>query len=382
MAILAKKGTRIGIDIRTIHQNGGCATYVTHLIPALVEELPDVEFHLFTNSAEKVLQFAHVPRVIVHRLVVPKWALLLYDWFLLPIATRRLGLNIFHGAKSAISPLYRFLGVPTVTTIHDIIPLTHPKTELFLNRLYWLVQIPLAYRVSTAVITISHYARKQLVQKWGERDRLSVIYHGADHALPTMTNNSALRWQHVQRQYGIHKPYVLYLGTVQPRKRVLELITAFWGDRDLRERYVCVIAGKQGWLSEDVADFVRQHHAEESILLIGAVSDEARSLLYEHAAVFAYLSVDEGFGFPVLEAMASGAPVLTSNVSCLPEIVGDAAVCIGANTEKDITDGIRTIVDNPKKREALVTFGRQRFQEFTWKECARQTAEVYRSLCK
>lgn len=378
-----KTPAKIGIDIRTIHQGGGCATYLQHLIPQIRAQYPEAKLHLFTNTAstEGLKTIASLPDIRMHRITLPKALLLLYDWICVPVVAWRSGIDLFHGPKSATSLLYRLFGIPTVTTIHDIIPLTHPETEKRLNRWYWSVQIPLAYRCSTAVITISQYAQKQLEERYGRRSNLTMIYHGADHAAVDLSSVAHL-WPEVQKQYQLQKPYILYFGTVQPRKRVLELITAYWNDPELRERYDCVIGGQWGWLSENVKTFIVEHRAEEHIHCTGRVSDEVREALYVHASVFAYLSRDEGFGFPVLEAMSARVPVITSNQSCLPEIVGDAGLCINAESEDQIRAGIHRIVDSDQVADALRVAGEVRFAEFTWKKCAEETIAVYQKLLK
>jgi glycosyltransferase involved in cell wall biosynthesis len=133
-------------------------------------------------------------------------------------------------------------------------------------------------------------------------------------------------------------------------------------------------------LYEDVVRFVEQNNAQEQIRLIGAVDDATRSVLYAHASVFTYLSLDEGFGFPILEAMAAGAPVVTSNRSCLPEIAGDAALCIAAEQPEAIQKALHAVLDDATNAQQLRTRGTQRYAEFTWKQCAEETAAVYNTL--
>lgn len=374
-----KHHAHIGIDMRTIAQGGGCATYLQMLVPRIIKRLPHVTVHLFFIAGPFIEQFAGLPNVVVHRIPLPKIFLLFYDWFILPFYALRYRFAFFHGPKSALSPLYRLFRIPTVVTIHDIIPLTYPESEKFVNHLYWKIQIPLAYKWATSVITISEFSRKQLEERWGKRDQCMVIYHGGGHS--DFLSNRSAEWKGVAEKFGISKPFVLYVGTIQPRKNVLALVQAYANDPQ-HSKYQLVIAGKKGWLYNDIFAYVKKHQLENDVVFTGFISEEEKTALFEHAELFAYLSSDEGFGMPIIEAMAHGTPVVTANASCLPEIGGDAAVYVDPKNSESILEGIHQLLGREEMRQKLIQRGRENSQRFNWDTTAEQTIEVYNYYLK
>ena len=368
----------IAIDARTVSQGGGCATYVKQLFPVIFQKLPHVTFHVFLMHQKQAQVFEGYPNVHVHIIRTPKILLLLYDWLLLPFQVRKLGATLFHGPKSASSPLYKLFRIPTVVTIHDIIPLTYPESERLVNRIYWRIQIPLAYTHASSVITISEYSQQQLIDRWGERKRCHVVYHGYDRSHVDMEEDED-SWDEISHEYQIRKKYILYVGTIQPRKNVLALIKAHEALPN-RNEYQLVIAGQAGWLCQDVFEYVQSAGLEEQVLFTGFVPDVDLPYLFRHASAFAYLSSDEGFGLPIIEAMSYMLPVVTSNASCLPEIGGDAALYADPKNSDDIVTKLEQLLSDEAVRKRCQQQGLVNIQRFNWSQCADQTIAVYKEL--
>jgi glycosyltransferase involved in cell wall biosynthesis len=187
----------------------------------------------------------------------------------------------------------------------------------------------------------------------------------------------------VRRRYDLPERFILFLGAVEPRKNLLRLIEAFAALKPaLRRETPLVVAGAHGWLNDSVRERVGKLGLDKSVLFPGYIAGDDVAALYSLATVFAYPSLWEGFGLPVLEAMACGTPVLTSNVSALPEVAGDAALFVTPTDVEAIADGLARLLDDAALRAELGARGVRRTAAFSWKRCARETLAVYTSVVR
>lgn len=256
----------------------------------------------------------------------------------------------------------------TVVTVHDlgyrVEPDSHPRSQ----RLMLDATTRWNVRVARRVIAISGQTRDDLINHYGvSPDKVRVIHSGVDltrfSTAPTDDLGTLLERQ-------IRPPYLLFLSTVHPRKNVIRLIEAFESlDRDDLQ---LVIAGKSGWLSDPIEARIRSSPAAPRILRLNHLPDDVIPALYNRAEAFVLPSLYEGFGMGVLEAMASGCPVVTSNRSSLPEVAGDAAVLVDPYDVRSIRDGIRAAVDRDH-RPYFVQAGQAHASGFTWQRAANQT---------
>jgi glycosyltransferase involved in cell wall biosynthesis len=185
----------------------------------------------------------------------------------------------------------------------------------------------------------------------------------------------------VRRRYDLPERFVLFVGTLEPRKNLMRLVQAYAGlPASVRRHVSLVIAGGPGWLSETLRREVAERGLADRVRFIGYVRDEDMAPLYSLATVFAYPSLYEGFGLPVLEAMACGVPVLTSNVSSLPEVAGGAAVLVAPTDVDAIADGLTQLLDDTALAAKLVARGLEWSTNFSWDRCARETLAVYESV--
>ena len=256
-------------------------------------------------------------------------------------------------------------GVPTVVTIHDLTFFTAPSTHNPVTATFYKAAIRTSTRRATRLIVPSKATRDELVRVLdADPTKIDVAYHGVDHELFRRPDEAQL--SRVAGRLGLHgKPYVAYLGTLEPRKNVPALI-AGWASAvaDLQDPPALVLAGGTGW-SDQVDDAVAEVPAHLRIVRPGYLHYTDLPGFFGGAPVVAFPSTGEGFGLPVLEAMACGAPVLTTHRTSLPEVGGDAV----AYTEPDagsIQVAMRALLDDPHRREALGRAGYARSQEFTW----------------
>lgn len=257
----------------------------------------------------------------------------------------------------------------SVVTIHDLGYLHEREAHTKSDRLMLDITTRWNARVAKRLIAISGATANDLVRKYGvRRARIRVVHSGVD-----LERFQPVESGPVLDRLGVKPPYLLFVGTVQPRKNLVRLIEAF---ENLREPGLeLVIAGKQGWLAGPIESRIRTSPDASSIVRLGYVDADDLPALYSGASALIMASLHEGFGMPILEAMACGTPVVASNVSSLPEVAGDAAVLVDPHDTAAISQGIRRAL-NPDERQRLRRRGRQRAGTFTWQRSARKTLEV------
>jgi glycosyltransferase involved in cell wall biosynthesis len=233
--------------------------------------------------------------------------------------------------------------------------------------------LPLAARRAAGFVCNSHATRADLVRHFPAlADRSAVIPLGVEPRFARAVPGA------VPERYGVPRPYVLAVGTREPRKNLPRLVRAFAGlPADLRERYSLAIAGKPGWGD---AETERLASAQPGVVLTGYVEDDDLPALYAGAEAFAFPSLAEGFGLPVIEAMAAGTPVLTSNCSSLAEVAGDAARLVDPGDERAVRAGLEELLEDVSLRDRLAHAGRERAAGFTWRRTARETLDYLTSV--
>jgi glycosyltransferase involved in cell wall biosynthesis len=273
--------------------------------------------------------------------------------------------DVFH-ASDWIQPPSR---LPIVTTIHDLVATKYPQhlpVEIIStqkNRLYWVK------KEATSIISDSHSTKSDLVEYFGiQPERIKVVYLGVGEEFYPQKIDSVLK---LRKKYQIKTPYLLSVGTREPRKNLLKTITAF--KKTIHKDITLVIAGNFGW-GEDIGK-------HPDIQVLGYVPQTELPALYSGAVSFLYPSLYEGFGLPVLEAMACGCPVITSDRGSLKEIAGACAIIVDPDNEAALVEAIKTVLNFSKgKREQIIKQGLNHAKGFTWQKTAQQTLDVYKSL--
>ncbi|MEJ2747640.1 MAG: glycosyltransferase family 1 protein, partial [Anaerolineae bacterium] len=273
-------------------------------------------------------------------------------------------------------------GIPTLLTVHDLSFVHSPQTfpaqlVAYLNRV-----VPWSIGRATHILADSQATRRDLVDIWQvPADKISVLYCGVNPMFRRVTDEGELTA--VRHKYNLgHTPYILSVGTVQPRKNYQMLIRAF---RPVAEQqpHNLIIAGGKGWLYDEMMAEVARQGLNGRVHFIGFVEDADLPALYSAADLFAMPSLYEGFGLPLLEAMACGVPVLSSNASSLPEVVGETAVQLSPQDQSDQsawTSALRSFLDNPAQRQQLIDAGYQQVRKFTWPKAAQQLLAIYHAL--
>lgn len=270
----------------------------------------------------------------------------------------------------------RYAG-PTVITLHDLSCFDHPETHPAERVEIMHRELPPAIERVDHIIVISEATRRAVAQRFGVPDSRMTVTLLAAH--PNFAPRPAASLQAALAKLDLQPGgYLLSVGTLEPRKNLTTLFQAYSALPDsLRQRYPLAVVGMPGWHTDQLMSSARQLVERGELRFLGYVDDAVLPLLYAGAAAFAYPSRYEGFGLPPLEAMASGVPVLVSDVTSLPEVVGDAGVRVGPDDVDAMRDGLRRLLEDRDYAAQLAQQGLARAQGFSWEKCARETRAVY-----
>lgn len=363
----------IGIDGNeaNVSERVGIGEYAYELLNEFYKHIPeDVTFQIYLKSAP----LSHMPKESKnwqYKIFGPQK---LWTQIALPA---RLFLeskkpNVFF-SPSHYSP--RKSPVPTTMSIMDMAFVKFP--ELFNTDDLYQLKNWTAYSAKQAahIFTISNASKNDIIEEYKvEPKRVSVTYLG----LRATLAHPMVDFSSFAKEHEIADSYILYVGTLQPRKNVARLIEAYAKivkeNSDIKEDLV--IVGKKGWLYEEILEAPRKFDVEGRVKFLHFVSDEELTSLYQHATCFVLPSLYEGFGLPVLEAMVNECPVITSNVSSLPEVGGDAALYVDPENTDDIARKMEKLLCSPDLQKELIKKGKEQVKKFSWEKTAQETLDV------
>jgi glycosyltransferase involved in cell wall biosynthesis len=270
--------------------------------------------------------------------------------------------------------------LPVCATFHDAIPLSHPEWANPRLRELKNVLLRRAARAATRIIAISEAMVPEIIEHYGvPAERVTVVPNGVGTSWFQREEPKALR--ELRSRYHLAERYFLFVGTLQPRKNVERILTAYASlPEAIRREYQLVIAGKEGWRAGPLVSELQSLQAAGRVRWLQRVPETDLRALYQAAMAFVFPSLYEGFGLPVLEAFASGVPVITSNVTSLPEVAGDAALLVDPMRTDAIAEAMGRMAGDASLRDRLVRLGSARARLFTWGNAARQTIAVMREL--
>ena len=280
--------------------------------------------------------------------------------------------DVFHCTDYRIPRLKQ---TPVVATLHDAIMLKNPELASSFRKIknHILKRSALA---SDHTITVSHTMVQDIVDYWNiQPEDISVVYNGIDDVWYETVSQEMV--QKVLEKYSISKPFILSVGTLQPRKNIRRLVQAYKKlPANVRSEYQLVVVGKKGWDCDDIITDLKQLEEKNEGKWLQYVEFEDLRALYQAATVFAFPSLAEGFGFPVIESFASGTPVLASNTTSIPEIADNAALLVDPESINELSDGLLSLLENDSLRQNYAQKGIVRAKDFSWHKCADETLKV------
>ncbi len=356
------------------YRSAGIHTYIQHSLQYLPEADPASHLTLFTAYPP-----ADLPPAIEVR--QPRWKTdrpvrrILWEQLALPAAARRAHADVLH-ATAFVAPIAR--PAPTVITIYDVSFALFPQFFRGFNQAYLRAGTRWSARHAQRIIAISDCARRDVHRLYGvPLDRITVAYPGADE---TLRRADPERVQEFRGLKNLPDKFLLYLGTLEPRKNLSMLVQAFAQLKRECADAVLVLAGGIGWLADEIPATIEACGVKDSVLLPGYVAAEEKALWYAAATAFVFPSLYEGFGLPPLEAMACGAPVVTSNAASLPEVVGEAGLMLAPDDVQGWTAALKRVWTDAACRAELTARGMKQAQQFTWQATSGQIARAYRDL--
>lgn len=356
------------------YRNAGVGRYIYYLLRAFAERDDETRYTVFCHDTPPPGDPARGPRTrfVTSRLnTIDPRRRILYEQAALPwLLPRRV--DLLHAPVNVVPLLSR---VPSVVTIHDLTVMVLPDRFLPAKRRYLQAFTRLSVRVARHVIADSEHTRADVIRLLDvPPERVSAVPLGVvDHFAPPHPDAlGAFRARH-----GLPDHYLLYLGTLEPRKNLVTLLHAYAALRRRGLAWPLVLAGGKGWLYEEIFRCVGELHLADHVIFPGYVSYEEQPLWYGGATIFVYPSTYEGFGLPVLEAMACGAPVITSTSSSLPEAAGDAALLVECHDAQALAGAIEALASDAARRAELRRRGLERAALFPWSRTAAETLRAY-----
>jgi len=359
---------RIVLDARKYY-DFGIGTYIQNLA-AYMKSQCELVLLIAPGDAHRINQLDSVQKRINSS---KKYSI--RELYSIAVDANQLKADVFH------SPHYTTpfgLKMPCVTTIHDILHIRGKKHFSSLGRIYAHTIIGHACRTSKAVIVDSEFTKKELMDVFPiANESVRVIQLGVSSKYYEKYSESSIA--EFRNKYGLVKPTILYTGSLKPHKNVDVLISAF-ANMKHRSEYQLAFSGESITKQHDLWSLIRQKGITKDIVEIGQVSNNDLALAYHAAAVVVLPSLYEGFGFSVLEAMASGTPAIGARAASIPEVMGDGGILFDPHSSEELTDALEKVLGDTKLQKQLVQQGLKNVARFSWERCAEQTFQLYKDV--
>ena len=379
MHLVQDERPRVALNAQLLRMNegyrsAGIARYIYHLLRELPRAAPDLQLHVYSTEPEASTR---LPDITIHTTRLPAHkplARILWEQTVLPFELLQKNYALFH-SLAYVSP---FLNrTPTIITLYDLSFLLYPEYFRPFQRLYLKFGTRFSVARAQRIITISESTKRDAIQLLNiDANRIDVVTPGVESEFFQDIGTDTI--EHFRRDKKLPDHFILFVGTREPRKNIPALLHAFaQAKRAAQLPHALVIAGARGWMDQTIPQTLAELNITQDVLFPGFVPHAELPLWYHAADAFVYPSQYEGFGMPPLEALACGTPVITSNVSSLPEAVGDAALLINPRSPEQITDALIRILTDPALRKEQRARGFQHAHQFTWTRAAQRTAQTY-----
>lgn len=368
---------KIGFDAKRIfHNSTGLGNYGRDVVRILNNRADISHFFLFNTKKSKMAKAVPLNKATI---VYPKG----WIWEKLPALWRLFGqwkqineaqLDIYHGLSGEIPYSFKKKRIPRIVTIHDLIFLSHPHYYNFWDRVIYKIKFRYACKISDHIIAISEQTKREIIKYFKvDAQKISVVYQGC-HALFKKNLDAAKKTQ-VKEKYQLPDEYVLYVGTLQERKNALTLIKSVHGTS-----HHLVLVGKEKSYAKKLHTYVQQNQLQKQVTFIKDADLEQLVAIYQNATLFCYPSFCEGFGIPIIEALYSKLPVITTKDGCFPEAAGPDSIFIDPSNVEEIRKHINYLFDHPEERAKIAEKGYDFVQKFSDENVAQNMMDVYKKV--
>jgi len=366
---------RIAINALLAGNLSGTGKYTTHLIKHLSKIDQNNEYIIFVPADESLDFLADKENFKRIKIPYRDRRRLIWEQTILPLKVKRLKADLLH-PPAFISPFINI--VPSVITVHDMAFKRHPWTIAEDRKRYYDRLIPRSIKNADTIIAVSEFTRSEIIKYFPDSKRkIRVTLEGVDKFFLPAADESMIKT--TLRKYNLEEGFILSVGTIEPRKNFLRLLDAY--ERLVKEQGIeekLVIVGRMGWGCEDLIEKTKRKELKGRVVMPGFVSPQELSAIYQGASIFVLPSLYEGFGLPILEAMAFGLPVITSRISALPEVAGGAALLVNPYSRREIANAILKFLKDEELCRLYSVKSSKRVEDFDWNETAAKTIEIYR----
>jgi len=371
------KSTKMKIGIITDYldfQVTGIGNYINNLVMGILAVDKKNEYTLIHIKKQDRPHYSNVKDIVVPLPMFPPRAIIRKN-VLIPKVLKNEGLDLVHEPLQ-ITPFLFQLPMKRVITIHDVNCIIRPMDYSIWEQWYYSWVLKNTVKTADMIITISENSKRDIVKALNvPEDKIRVIYHGLDKNFKPITD-----LDDISLKYGINYPFILYVGRLEPRKNIPTLIKSFYRLKKRGVKHKLLMVIQMGSDYQKVVASIKDLCLENEVRLIEGVPKEDMAGVYNLADLLVFPSVYEGFGFPPLEAMGCGTPVVTSNSSSLPEIIGDAGIMVDPYDSDALTNAIYEVLVNKELKDDLIRKGLKRTKQFSWEKATKETIEVYEKV--
>jgi glycosyltransferase involved in cell wall biosynthesis len=366
---------KIGFDAKRAYRNiAGLGNFSRNSISALIKYYPENKYYLFNPGCKNPLFMTPDQSTEIN----PEnfwWNIWKSIWrtYRITNIAKHIDLDIYHGLSHELPLGIDKTGIKTIVTIHDLIYLRHPEYYPTIDRKIYDRKFRRACKVATHIHAISEQTKKDIISLFSvPEESISVIYQSINPVFFEAIGDD--RKNSLRKKYQLPKQFILSVGTVEPRKNLLGLLEGMV----VSKSYVpLVVVGKLTDYQNKIQKYIEADLNRLQVYFLSRIDDNELAVLYQMADVLVYPSHYEGFGLPVAEAQASGCPVITSNLSSMPEAGGDAAFYINPDNPEEIGEAIKTVLEDNQLREKMIAKGRENAKRFTPEVFAKQITQLY-----
>jgi len=367
---------RIGVTLRNVTEKGGVGLYTRNILKNLLKVDKDNQYILFYKGKKRETSFSNYPNVEEQWINAP--SKILWDQIFVLFSALKSRIDLLFSPKWALPLILPYK--KTVTVVPDVGYYLYPEFYGLKDILYLKYMVLLYLRKATRVIAVSHTSKKDIIKFTGvDKSKIVAIYLAVEDTFTKPLNSPFI--EKVKTKYALPPQFILHVGLIYPEKNVERLIQAF---AKVAEKFPhkLVLVGGFRWRYEGVFKLIEKFDLKDKVIITNWIPRSELPVFYKLADLFAFPSLYEGFGMPVLEAMTCGCPVVTSSTGATPEIAGDAALLVDPTSVDEIYKTTVRVLEDEKLREELVSKGYARAKKFSWEKSARETLSVFKEIEK